>query len=638
MPVWEELRPLGAAGSEGGFYRNEAPWHINEIDGSETDSVEDCFSISSSSSESSSFDYLDAGRVSTVYPCYTPRNQSAWTTAEAVVEIALEPCTSTVDGSITLKGIVEHYNGSTWDTKETIFTTSPTSTLTRTKYSVTLSTSNWGGTNYPDLDPSTDNFRIRIKMYTNNSTAKNHRLRVYLACIRGSVDSTTISQTVTARYTAGMSRDVSFGDIWNGNISDVDYYFLGFYNDTSANLVHFCFDMDNDPSFRCPDPSASAPTITIDRYNSETITKQEMCVNAQVSGWVDDDCFGVVTDGTTSYNFWDSDTTDPTTEPNFQKFSIGASATLTDWYVQIGGANSKGDDSVYPILNKIFFFITFDKTSSGPTIKDGAATIDGEGALVVTGSKRDIVIDGAATLAGTSGLDVTGSLYQAVKNAAITLAGTSTFEATAFVTVDAAVVMAGAGSLALGTVRYEVTPVDGFSGWQWTATITGAEDGLEDLVISVEVVAAHARNGTPSYMRVDAPGTRTLYDAIQARKNGDLVLSGSAITERGLPVEFNDLLAVNIGDIGFARSGSSGQVTISGTRQKTIATIGRYNATTRVIEKTVEGDRARLVLPYDPAIGIDQDFSFNGVNYSMDEINILINEKEALMTLKGIEQ
>jgi len=103
----------------------------------------------------------------------------------------------------------------------------------------------------------------------------------------------------------------------------------------------------------------------------------------------------------------------------------------------------------------------------------------------------------------------------------------------------------------------------------YICTVTGAENGLPDLVLPISSFQSRRRSGTDSYLKVTSPSLE-LYDAAAARPDGDVVVTLAHLVN-GTVIPQGEVARVNFGDLGFSKEANAQTVTLSGTKQVTYA-------------------------------------------------------------------
>lgn len=108
-------------------------------------------------------------------------------------------------------------------------------------------------------------------------------------------------------------------------------------------------------------------------------------------------------------------------------------------------------------------------------------------------------------------------------------------------------------------------------GYAYEATLTGAADGLSDLVITgLKSIAIRLRQGTPSYLAVSLVYDADVLSAIQARSNGDLVVDMLAKVD-GEESLRETLLDAGLDSVRFDRGGESQSISLTAYRTQTFS-------------------------------------------------------------------
>lgn len=125
----------------------------------------------------------------------------------------------------------------------------------------------------------------------------------------------------------------------------------------------------------------------------------------------------------------------------------------------------------------------------------------------------------------------------------------------------------------------------------FTLILTGAADGTTDLILPMSSFQGRLRSGTPSYLAAIVPNASAYADAIDARPNGELVISrGDRWTDGRL--EITEIARANLETIRYdlgPRSASAtlaGHKTVSYAAPKTVALVGAsYRAVTNGLRR-----------------------------------------------------
>jgi hypothetical protein len=97
----------------------------------------------------------------------------------------------------------------------------------------------------------------------------------------------------------------------------------------------------------------------------------------------------------------------------------------------------------------------------------------------------------------------------------------------------------------------------------FTCTITGADDGLTDIIVPISSFQCRMRNGDPSFLSVVVPNSGLYADAITERDNGDIVIKMGPLFSDGT-FQLEEIIRVDYESLQVDRGAKSDSVTISG--------------------------------------------------------------------------
>jgi hypothetical protein len=187
-----------------------------------------------------------------------------------------------------------------------------------------------------------------------------------------------------------------------------------------------------------------------------------------------------------------------------------------------------------------------------------------------------------------------------------------------------------------------------FDGFNWTEflrlygdqavkryflTLTGAEDGLEDIVIPIASFQTRIRNQEPSFLSVSIPGTAQA-DVISDRPNGQMIIDMAYIVS-GIEMHREEIVRADLETIDIHEGGTNSSVVLSGHKTinwgapKTVFLSGvsyrrTYNGITRL--RTSVPDL--YLKPGDFA-------SYDGDTVTVEQISIFVGPSMSMMELAG---
>lgn len=165
----------------------------------------------------------------------------------------------------------------------------------------------------------------------------------------------------------------------------------------------------------------------------------------------------------------------------------------------------------------------------------------------------------------------------------------------------------------------------------YRVTLTGAPDGLEDVVLPCSSLQARRRSGEPSYVQVTVADPLTWAQAIAARPNGEIIV------ERGLRLpDGQELLAeiarANLETIDDARGGRSATVTLTGHKQQTTEVPTRRELTQVSYYRSGTGPRrARAAMDYYLRPGDTAVFPEQGEEWTVGLISYTVDARTETM-------
>ena len=101
----------------------------------------------------------------------------------------------------------------------------------------------------------------------------------------------------------------------------------------------------------------------------------------------------------------------------------------------------------------------------------------------------------------------------------------------------------------------------------YSFTLTGAPDGVDDIVIPIESFQARKRSGDPTYLSLVIPGTEYATE-IAARLNGEMVINMVKLLD-GAAYQDEEILRANLETVRIDEGGVNQSITLTGHKQKT---------------------------------------------------------------------
>lgn len=165
----------------------------------------------------------------------------------------------------------------------------------------------------------------------------------------------------------------------------------------------------------------------------------------------------------------------------------------------------------------------------------------------------------------------------------------------------------------------------------YTLILTGAADGLSDLVLPMSSFQGRLRSGSPSYLSVVIPAAAQYSDAIDARPNGQLVVSRGDRWTDGL-IQVTEIARVNLETIRLDQGARSSSATLSGHRQTTnsapkTVTLGGAQV------KSVAGGLRRYRCALDNDLRAGDTAEINGESFAVREISYTVGPTLSFMEI-----
>ena len=191
----------------------------------------------------------------------------------------------------------------------------------------------------------------------------------------------------------------------------------------------------------------------------------------------------------------------------------------------------------------------------------------------------------------------------------------------------------------------EVGAGDSIGGFNWTTfldqyedllitrfyfTLTGAEDGVDDIELSISSFNCNLRSGDPTYLQVVVPGVDQSA-VIAARPNGQLVIEMDYLLS-GISQHQEEIVRVDLEDINIYEGGKNKSIVLLG--HKTVTNIGKTVDLKHVSYiATVSGDqvaRASLDMYLKPG----DTARYDGDTFLVGSISINVGEKTRTMEVQ----
>jgi len=164
-------------------------------------------------------------------------------------------------------------------------------------------------------------------------------------------------------------------------------------------------------------------------------------------------------------------------------------------------------------------------------------------------------------------------------------------------------------------------------------TLTGMEDGLENVVIPIATIQTRIRNQEPTFLSVSIPGLEHA-DEISARSSGQMVID-MAYFVSGVEMHREEIVRANLETIDIHEGGTNGSVVLSG--HKTIdwgapKTVSLSGVTYR---RTINGTtRLRTAIP-DLYLKPGDQASYDEDTITVEQISIFVGPSMSSMEIAG---
>lgn len=163
----------------------------------------------------------------------------------------------------------------------------------------------------------------------------------------------------------------------------------------------------------------------------------------------------------------------------------------------------------------------------------------------------------------------------------------------------------------------------------YTLILTGAADSLPDLVLPMSSFQGRLRSGSPSYLSVVIPAAAQYSDAIDARPNGQLVVSRGDRWTDGL-IQVTEIARVNLETIRLDQGARSYSATLSGHRQTTNSAPKAVALAGAQVRSVASGLR-RYRCALDNSLRAGDTAEINGESFTAREISYTVGPNLAVM-------
>lgn len=286
-------------------------------------------------------------------------------------------------------------------------------------------------------------------------------------------------------------------------------------------------------------------------------------------------------------------------------------------------ALSSIDLSVIPAATPALSSI--DLSGAGPSPSDPAGVIQEElgflpqiSAAFVVAGQVDSALDFSAQLAAISG---SGATISAALGFEVSISAESApFFGQISATLEFTPRITGFQDWAFVLTELEIQEI-------YTLTITGAADGLPDIQVPMSTwQATHQAAPRQNYLQASIPGGDNWIDELQARQNGELVISKGFRFPDGT-VRTEEILRSDFGDLRYDRGPGSYTLTVSGYQPGRPEQTGRRTLSgVRSISMT--GGRRRARCAIDLFLQPGMTVAGGGLEFVADYINYYVSEAD----------
>lgn len=163
----------------------------------------------------------------------------------------------------------------------------------------------------------------------------------------------------------------------------------------------------------------------------------------------------------------------------------------------------------------------------------------------------------------------------------------------------------------------------------YSLTLTGAPDALPDLQLPMSSFQGRLRTGSASYLSVVVPGASQYSDAIEARANGQLVVSRGVRWSDGT-TDVTEIARVNLESIRLDQGARSYSATLSGHRQTTNSAPKAVALAGAQVRSVASGLR-RYRCALDNNLRAGDTAEINGESFTAREISYTVGPNLAVM-------
>lgn len=166
----------------------------------------------------------------------------------------------------------------------------------------------------------------------------------------------------------------------------------------------------------------------------------------------------------------------------------------------------------------------------------------------------------------------------------------------------------------------------------YTCTLTGGEDGLDDLTLPMKSFQCRLRDGERSYTACVIPDVDTYIDGIEARTNGEIIIRKGVRLENGNET-YEEFARSNFYSLRYDQGPKNESITIVGYKQKT-----NQAPTTREVENVMfrglqENGERRYRAPIDPFLKPGDTAIIGDASIVVAQINYQISRHTEYMEL-----
>lgn len=163
----------------------------------------------------------------------------------------------------------------------------------------------------------------------------------------------------------------------------------------------------------------------------------------------------------------------------------------------------------------------------------------------------------------------------------------------------------------------------------YTLVLTGAPDSLPDITIPMNSFQSRLKDGDPSYLSVNIPNGRKYADDVNARPNGELVVTRIGTKEDGSQ-ESVEIARVNLEEIREDEGARSSSITLSGHKTTTSSTPKGIELS-GISYRATYGNKRRVRPAMDGNVAPGDQANIGGEVFYIGEITRYVNPTSAGM-------